>query len=129
MTAATASCWTMGTPVSVRNSFPILCYVNGFVTLSCLRTKSCMRLFTKPMTGGGVQYAAQPLFPAPTGRNIARIAGSDKDANRPQNVCANCAPMWTFRGLKSPCIMRLCRHRIGGVKGFILFPQNRRSNA
>lgn len=43
----------------------------------------------------------EPLFPAPTGRNIARIAGSDKDANRPQSVCANCAPMWTFRGLKS----------------------------
>ena len=100
MTAATALCWMMAIPVSVRRRFLSRSAASISAGLSCRWIGRWKQRFSGIRTQNGVLSAGELLFPALIGRNTARIVPSAFTGGRKQKVNGKGGRAWTIRGEK-----------------------------
>ena len=103
MTAATALCWMMAIPVSVRRRFLSRSAASISAGLSCRWIGRWKQRFSGIRTQNGVLSVGKLLFPALIGRNTVPTAPPAFTGGRKQKVNGKGGRAWTIRGEKA-CI-------------------------
>ena len=125
MTMATACCWMMVNPASVRRSFPIRCCAGISVMQFYQPKRNCMQTFSSSVLITAPS-AERLLYRTPTGKNTAYRAAKRCTAGR--KTRAQESAKRTIRNPQMPGLQGLFNTGSGYIKESYQTPLFRRSN-